>query len=204
VSQLSSKLHTLSLDIGGVVYFGKVDQAFFARWAGRANLDAVKLRELLWFGPDVEHANIGEISAEVYFERAAVRLGTDRDTVRDIIQDAYAGELNQDLVHYVRQIKKHVRVTALTNNWSFVHDHIKHHGIEDLFEVIISSAEMGVKKPNPHIYRIMLAQLKVTASEVVFIDDTLENIEVAQSLGIPCIHFKSTDQMISELDQLLF
>ncbi len=48
----------------------------------------------------------------------------------------------------------------------------------------------------------MLDQLNVAAIEVVFVDDTLENIEAARALSIYSIHFQSTEQAISELSQL--
>lgn len=204
VPNLSPPIRTLSFDIGGVFFLGKADQAFFEHWAKQANLDTVRLRQLLWYEPDIEQANIGQLSADVYFERTAVRLGTDSQTIRTIVHDAFVGELNDDLIRYVRRLKKHVRVTALTNNWSFAQELITQYGMDDLFEVFISSADVGVKKPDPSIYQIMLDRLNVTPSEVVFVDDTLENIEVAQAHGIPCIHFVSTSQMIAELDQLLF
>lgn len=59
-----------------------------------------------------------------------------------------------------------------------------------------------VKKPNAGIYQIMLNQLNVAASEVVFMDDTLENIEAARALDIHSLHFQSTEQAIAELSQL--
>lgn len=204
MAELTSQIRTLSFDIGGVFLLGKADKGFFARWAERLGLDAETFGKRLWHGPDIEHANIGQISAEEYFERAALRLDTDPHTIRTIIQEVFAGELNHDLADYVRRLKKHVRVTALTNNWSFVHDHIKQREIDDLFDVIVNSADVGVRKPDPRIYQIMLHRLNANPNEVVFIDDTLENIEAAQALGIPCIHFESTGQVIAELNQLLF
>ena len=190
----------LVLDIGGVFFLDKTNRAFFSRWAKQTSLDPLKLENLLWFGPDIEQANIGEITAEVYFQRTAKRLGTAPSIIRAIIEDAFCGKLNNDLVIFVRQLKlKQVRVAALTNNWSFGRELIERQGITDLFDLIITSAEEGVKKPHIGIYQIMLDRLKVEANEVIFVDDTLENIETAQKLGIRSIWFQSTAKTISEL-----
>jgi putative hydrolase of the HAD superfamily len=193
---------TLALDIGGVFFLGKADTAFFERWAKQATLDLQTLRQLLWYGPDIEQANIGEISAETYFERTALRLNTNVETIRAVIEDAYVGAVNEDLIAYTRQLKTRVRITALTNNWSFGRALMDRHGITDLFEMVINSAEVGVKKPHAGIYQIMLERLKVPASEVIFVDDTLENIEAAQALGIGTIHYQSTEQTITELSRI--
>jgi putative hydrolase of the HAD superfamily len=203
MSHSTPKFHTLSLDIGGVFFLSKTDNAFFERWAKQADLDVQRLKQLLWFGPDIEQANIGGISAETYFERTAVRLNSDVEIVRAMVEEAFASELNDEFVTYIRQLKTQIRITALTNNWSFGRYLLNRHGILDLFEVIISSAEVGVKKPNAGIYQIMLDQLNVDANRVIFVDDTLENVETAQALGIRTVHFQSTTQTISELSQLL-
>lgn len=198
-----SQIKVLSLDIGGVFFLGKADDAFFARWAAQMSLDPQKLQQLLWYGPDIEQANIGQITAEAYFERTAKRLDTTAENVRRIIEDAFFSPRNDELIAYIRKIKAQVRVIALTNNWSFANAMLEKNGMADLFELVVNSAEVGVKKPYPEIYRIMLEQAKVAAHEVLFVDDTLENIEVAQELGIRSIHFQSTEQTIVELDQRL-
>lgn len=201
-SQPAYRYPTLALDIGGVFFLGKADAAFFARWAERTKLDFQLLRQLLWYGPDIEQANIGEISAETYFERAALRLNTKAETIRAMIEDAYAGTLNEELIAYTRQLKTRVRITALTNNWSFGRALMERHGIADLFEIVINSAEVGVKKPHVGIYQLMLEKLKVPAREVIFVDDTLENIQAAQALDLRTIHFQSTEQTIAELSRI--
>jgi putative hydrolase of the HAD superfamily len=203
MSQRTPKFHTLALDIGGVFWLGKADNDFFERWSQQANLDFDTLKQSLWFGPDIEMANIGAITAETYFERTATRLKIGADTVRAMIEEAFVGQVNDELASYIRPLKRRVRVTALTNSWSFARHLLERHGILDLFEVIVSSAEVGVKKPNPGIFQAMLDQLDGTAAGVIFVDDTLENIEAAQTFGIHCIHFQSTNQTISELSQLI-
>jgi FMN phosphatase YigB (HAD superfamily) len=50
----------------------------------------------------------------------------------------------------------------------------------------------------------MLERLDIRPVEAAFIDDNAENVEAARSLGIHSIHFRSTEQTISELDSLLF
>ena len=117
---------------------------------------------------------------------------------------AFAGEpLNDELAAYARTLRPRVRVAALTNNWSFGRILIRRRGIGDLFDLIVSSAEEGVKKPHARIYQITLERLAIAPTEAVFIDDSAEHVEAARDLGIHSIQFCSTQQTISELEALL-
>lgn len=190
-------------DIGGV-FFPWPSPSFFARWASRLGMTPVDLQPRLWHGPDIEAANIGAITAEEYCRRCAQRLAANEGHVREIVETAFGGErLNEVLVAYVRGLRAHVRVAALTNTWSFGRVLIERRGITDLFDVIVTSAEEGVRKPAAAIYEFTLRRLEVTADEVVFVDDSSENVAAARALGMRGIVFRSTEQAIAELDALL-
>jgi putative hydrolase of the HAD superfamily len=191
-------------DIGDVLFIGHPQTAFFARWARHIGIAPGRLRELLWYGPDIEEANVGAITAEEYCRRCAARLGSDEARVRAIIEDAFSGErLNEELATYIWALRPRIQVVALTNNWSFGRTLIERRGITGLFDLIVSSAEEGVKKPHSRIYEIMLERLGIIPEEAVFVDDSAENIEAARALGIHSIQFCSTEQTILELDVLL-
>jgi putative hydrolase of the HAD superfamily len=197
-----SRFHTLALDIGGVFFLGKAAPPFFERWGAHLQMDARTLQQTLWYGPDIEAANIGTITAENYFDRSSTRMKLPAATIQAIIEEAYASDLNVDLIAYVRQVKPRIRIAALTNNWSFGRRLIEQHGFLDLFDLIISSAEVGVKKPNPGIYQALLDAIGDDPSGIIFVDDTLENLEVAQTFGIHTVHFQTTEQTIAELEGL--
>jgi 2-haloacid dehalogenase len=72
----------------------------------------------------------------------------------------------------------------------------------ELFDDIIVSGEHGLVKPDPAIYELTLRRIGRLASECVFIDDALPNIETAGALGFETIHFQSPAQLESELQRL--
>lgn len=74
-------------------------------------------------------------------------------------------------------------------------------GYYELFDPCLLSYEIGVDKPNPQAFAILLERLKLPAKEIVFIDDKKENVEAAKNLGIDAILFESTDQLKKELIQ---
>jgi 2-haloacid dehalogenase len=68
-----------------------------------------------------------------------------------------------------------------------------------LFEYILVSGEVGVIKPNPAIYRLMLEKIGRPASECLFIDDSATNTDAARQLGFDVIQFQSPARLESEL-----
>ena len=75
--------------------------------------------------------------------------------------------------------------------------------IDEIFETVVDSAFVGVRKPDPAIYAIALERLELPAGECVFIDDLERNVVAARELGFATVHFADTEQAIAELDALL-
>ncbi|MCH9704245.1 MAG: alpha/beta fold hydrolase, partial [Chlamydiae bacterium] len=68
-------------------------------------------------------------------------------------------------------------------------------GYYEGFDPLILSTEIGVRKPDPEAYRIMLKKLGLKPHEVLFIDDRIENIAAARALGIETHHFESSSKL---------
>lgn len=60
----------------------------------------------------------------------------------------------------------------------------KRHGLDDLFRAAVISGEVGVRKPAPEIYRILLERLHARGGDCVFVDDRIANLAPAAELGI--------------------
>jgi epoxide hydrolase-like predicted phosphatase len=75
--------------------------------------------------------------------------------------------------------------------------------IDELFEVVVDSAFVGTRKPEPEIYAITLERLGVPAHACVFIDDLEPNVDAAKTAGMQGIVHRDTAQTIAELETLL-
>ena len=72
--------------------------------------------------------------------------------------------------------------------------------LKDLgFEAIILSCEVGFRKPDPKIYKIVLKKLNLSASSCLFVDDKLANIKAARKLGMKAIRFQSPAKLRKDL-----
>ena len=69
--------------------------------------------------------------------------------------------------------------------------------LDPFFHKAYFSHLMKMRKPDPEIFTHVLAENNLIASETLFMDDILENIEGAKSLGIQTIHISSTNQILS-------
>ncbi len=95
--------------------------------------------------------------------------------------------------------RKQIPVALLSNINDKYTKLIRDFGFYDPFEPCLLSCEMGLEKPDPKAYQLLLEKLDLPANEIVFIDDLEENVEAAKKLGIDAIVFKSATQVRSEL-----
>ncbi len=82
--------------------------------------------------------------------------------------------------------------------------HAKVPDFSEIFEVVVDSGFVGVRKPERAIFELALERLGgVEAGDCVFIDDVEVNCEAARDLGMRAVHFRDTDQAISDLEAAL-
>ena len=72
----------------------------------------------------------------------------------------------------------------------------------NLLDDIVISGEVGAVKPDPEIFEILLKRIGRPASQCLFIDDALANVEAARTLGFATVHFQSPEQLENELQKL--
>ena len=95
---------------------------------------------------------------------------------------------------------KKYKIVALTN-WSSETFPIalKRFDFLQWFKGIVVSGDEKTRKPFQDIYNITLNRFDITAKNAIFIDDSIRNIEAANTLGIHGIHFKNPEQLIQKL-----
>jgi HAD superfamily hydrolase (TIGR01509 family) len=72
-----------------------------------------------------------------------------------------------------------------------------------VFDVSYFSAEVGLRKPDPRFFQLILDDLGVKAGEALFVDDFKENIIGAQEMGIRTVWFKEPAAAFAELKRTL-
>jgi putative hydrolase of the HAD superfamily len=145
----------------------------------------------------------GEIPETEFGARLERHLGArfDVDRMRTLFFDRL--EPNTPMIELVRELRgRGIRAALLTNNvreWEPLW-RSKLPEIDELFEVVVDSAFVGVRKPDPAIYSLTLKRLGGVGPErCVFVDDLDVNCETARELGMTAVRFESADQAIPEV-----
>ena len=95
-----------------------------------------------------------------------------------------------DLFDYIRSsLKDRYKLGLLSDAWLGTRDNVQEWVNHELFDVIMFSAEEGVRKPDPAMYQRMLSRLGVDAKEAIFIDDRANNIDGSRAIGMYGIHY---------------
>jgi putative hydrolase of the HAD superfamily len=110
------------------------------------------------------------------------------------------------VVHRIRELKRDgLTVALLTNN-------VKEFGegwrgmfpVDELFEVVVDSSAVGMRKPDPRIYRLTCERIGVEPAAAVFVDDNRDNVDAARDLGMEAVHFGQNPwEALAALDAVL-
>lgn len=102
----------------------------------------------------------------------------------------------------VKALQNHGYQTAMLSDVTpYQAEIIRKLGYYALFDPVLLSCEIGVKKPNLEAFKALLQKLQVQAPNVLFIDDRKENVEAAKNLGIDSIQFINSEQLKKELEK---
>ncbi len=147
----------------------------------------------------------GEITESEFWGRVQRHVGRDFDLTR--LRELFFERLlpNTPMIDFVRELRgRDVRAALLTNNvreWEPLWRG-KLPEVEELFDVIVDSAFVGLRKPDPAIYTLTLERLGgVEPERCVFVDDIELNCDTARELGMEAIRFESAEQAIPELER---
>ena len=93
-----------------------------------------------------------------------------------------------------------LRTAVLSNSWA---NEYPREGWDELFDAVVISGEVGMRKPEPRIYQLLLDRLALPAGACVFVDDLAVNVAAAVQVGMVGVLHRSVDQTAAELEVLL-
>lgn len=191
-------------DLGGVLVRTD-DYSSRDALARRLGMTRKDLEHLVFSAESGEGAQRGEISVEQHWENLGSQMGLSAQEMEAFLQEFFAGDqLDIQLVDYIRGLRPKYRTGLLSNAFSNLRYFLTQDWqIDDAFDELVISSEVGMTKPDEPIYRLALERLDVAPHEAVFIDDFKRNIKGARAISMHAIHFQNPDQAITELEQIL-
>jgi putative hydrolase of the HAD superfamily len=187
---------TIFLDIGGVFLTNGWDRAARRRTLTRFQIDGDEFENR--HRAIVEDFETGRMSLDAYLDctiffqsRPFGREEVTRFMFAQSEPNSEALSLLAELAHSGRFL-----LAALNNESRELNQYrIERYGLRDHLRVFLSSCFLGVRKPDPRIYRLALDLTQRRAGDCIFVDDREANVEAARSIGMHSIQYRSVGDL---------
>ncbi|HEX9891700.1 MAG TPA: HAD family phosphatase [Actinomycetota bacterium] len=201
----------LLIDFGGVLT-GPLGEAF-ERFCAEEGVDPSGLREALksaYHDQDPEHfvslVETGRMEVEEFERRLAEVLseGLDRPVAHEGLVDRMVAGIGieEGMVDLVRRARAAgVRTALVSNSWGL--HYYPTSLLEELFDTVVISGQVGLRKPLADIYRLAADRLSLPPEACLFVDDFPPNVEAAQALGMRGYVHEDPKRSVSDLSRSL-
>lgn len=197
-------------DFGGVILSSPFEA--FAEFERERGLPEGFLRSVNATDPDtnawarLERSEVGFDEFAALFAAESAALGHEVDG-RDVL-GLLMGTLRPAMVEAVRRCSQRLVTGLLTNNFVVGTDgHVDRESemaeVLSLFDGVIESSKVGVRKPDPRFYEVACEQLGIEPSDAVFLDDLGVNLKPARAMGMTTIKVGDPDEAIAQLEAVV-
>ncbi|TCC96650.1 HAD family hydrolase [Pedobacter hiemivivus] len=190
-------------DVGGVLLNNG--------WGHQSRQEAARLFDLDYSEMEVLHSfifnvyEIGKITLDDYLD--TVVFNHPRSFTKEDFKTFMFAQSEElpGLLQWLKDWKRSCgfRIISINNEGRELNDYrIKKFGLHDCFDAFVSSCEVGMRKPDPGIFKLAMGIAQVSTEECVYFDDRIMLAEAAQKLGIRSIHhqdFLSTKTILEEI-----
>jgi len=203
-------LRGLLVDYGGVLTNPLTETV--QAWLRADGIDPQRFVDLMrrWMGSGAEHNAVhdletGRIAAADFERLLAAELAAEDGTVppyEGMLARMFAGfRPDEVMLAAVRRARAAgIRTGLLSNSWGFDYPR---EGWSELFDAVVISGEVGLRKPDPAIYALAADRLGLRAECIVFVDDLSPNVRAATAAGMVGVLHSDVPATIAELEGLL-
>jgi len=194
----------LLVDFGGVLTTNVFQS--FREFSEREGLDPDHVKEKFRSDPEalglLRKLEKGEVDVDEFEPKFAAAIGVDDhdELVERLFRGIGPDERMLDAVRTARG--SGVRTGLISNSWGSGLEYDPSL-MEELFDAVVISGDVGMHKPEPEIFELGAARIEVPASECVFVDDLRENCEGAEVVGMTAILHRGADTSLPRLEELL-
>jgi epoxide hydrolase-like predicted phosphatase len=191
-------------DFGRVITAQK-PHTLFVGYEEELGLPPGKLNRIM-FGSDAwQEVMLGHKALDDYWREIGPELGLLSDEAIHDFRQRYFGhaEINPGVLDLLHRLQGRYRLAVLSNAPPRLTEWLADWNILHLFDLVVSSGDVGLVKPDPAIYQLTLDRLSIAAREAIFIDDTVGHVNAARAVGIHGIHFANAAALETDLKALL-
>jgi len=197
------EIKALFWDVGGVLLSNAWDRTQRTRALQQFHLDEIEFHDR--HEMVVSSLERGKISLDEYLDRTI--FYRPRSFTREAFKDfmfslSHAGDNALRLARSIAASGRYLMSTINNESKELNAYRIQTFGLHDIFSLFVSSCYVGLRKPEPGIYRLALDITDRKPEQCVFIDDRQLNLDSAQRLGMQTIEMKDADQLAVALRAL--
>jgi len=158
---------------------------------------------------NLERSFRGQLTAEDFFEGLISELELQNTKPKDLIESWLEARekdstIDEKIANLINKLRKKYIVGALSNT-TFLNEKVSaRKNCHKNFDFSVLSCDVGDKKPNEKIYKILiykLAKVEIAPEETIFIDDLEENLTIPKELGIKTILFENSEKLMETLEK---
>ncbi len=198
-------IRALIFDFGGVISNMRWDVA--RDLEKKHELERNTLLKTLYDADDWRAVELGTGNIEEWRESAHERLEEAAGKKLPYLHEEWRQSwgLIDENIALIKALRPPYKISILSNADLTLEERIEHTlKLHHLFDDIISSAVVGLAKPDERIYRLAAVRLNLPPEECVFIDDLDRNVDAARKVGMRAIHFRvhEGDKLSDQLAEL--
>lgn len=208
-----AELRGLLVDYGGVLTNPLSE--FIGNWVRTDGVDPERFADLMrrWLGPGADRNPIhdletGRIDAAEFERLLAVELATDepdpaqaRRTAGMLARMFSGMRVEPSMIDVLRTARAAgLRTGLLSNSWGLDYER---DGWDTLFDAVVISGEVGLRKPDPAIYALAAQRMALPPEQIVFVDDLRPNVRAAVEAGMVGVQHVDVSTTVDELEILL-
>ena len=200
----NARARAVVFDVGGVL-LRTDDHGPRRKLAESMGLTEAQLHDAVFESPLARSATLGTVREEALWADVARRFNRDASQMAAFQAGFWGGDVyDVDFMAWIGALRPKVSTGLLSNAWSGAREtFVNRFECYRYVDSVVISAEEGVAKPDPEIYRICLRRMGVAAEETVFVDDFARNVDAAIRLGMRGILFTSREQAMAEIGAAL-
>lgn len=188
-------IKTVLFDYAGVISPTKNNYTFALENSKRFGLSPKELMQMTY--ENWAETVIGKQKCSIFWGQIAKKLKVEPEELRRLVIETFP--VDKRMVDIIRKTKKNYTTVLFSNQIEdWLEKVIDDNKLRNIFNFFVNSYNVGARKPDKKIF---LEALKVTSSkpeEVLFVDDSFENIEAAKQMGINTIRFKKFNQFLTQ------
>lgn len=190
-------------DFGGIISGDNNDWDFtYKRFSEVSGLTSAELENI--FRTDWEDISVNKKSYFTFFE--AIVSSSKKTLSVDALYKIYKNDtkLYMNILDIIKDLKSKGFRVVIFSNESKLGETVRLKKVDNYVDKIYSSATLGLRKPDPEIYKLLFKKERIAYTDALFIDDKNRNIIAAEKLGIRSILYKNPEQLLHELNKQLF